>query len=399
MREASTLNAKQLQLLSELRPPVLTTYVKMGLSQGASRATQTARLTWLNNEAKSVVESVPAHERQIFQEQLRRVHDFLLCMKPQQGNLVFFAGPTLWEEIAVPYLVKPELYWGNPELAQLFWMADERKPYGVVVIDRHLARFFRCWHGGMALVRETDFRVDVSQWKKKDMGHQSRPNIRKTHGSQRDTFEQRMSAQYDRLLGKSAISTEEWCRNEGFRALFLVGSDHLIQPMYDAFSSVFRSLVVRISEDLGNLTSAELEKRLDPKIHAWERAQEIARVEELLGAGQEAVLGLDETLFLVQEGKIRTILVARDFDAKLCACLNCGWLDHSADPVCSVCRGPRSHVMFRKIAPSLALRHDVDFQFVGGKAADRLRAAGGIGAWLRTPKLSAVHPITAAHRA
>jgi hypothetical protein len=166
-----------------------------------------------------------------------------------------------------------------------------------------------------------------------------------------------------------------------------------------AFSSGFRPPVVQIAEDLGKLTSAELARRLKPKIHAWERTQETAQVKELLGAEHAAVLGLDETLFLVQQDKLRTILVARDFDARLCACLNCGWLDRSADPLCPVCRGPRQHVMFRKVAPSLALRHGVDFQFVGGKAADSLEAAGGIGAWLSTPKQSAVQAVAAARRA
>jgi peptide subunit release factor 1 (eRF1) len=49
---------------------------------------------------------------------------------------------------------------------------------------------------------------------------------------------------------------------------------------------------------------------------------------------------------------------------------------------------------FHGVLPSLAQKHGVKIEVVTGEAAERLQAAGGIGAWLRTPK--GAKPLTAA---
>jgi len=43
------------------------------------------------------------------------------------------------------------------------------------------------------------FDVDISQWKKKDLGHFAGERVRKTRGPQPEVFEDRLEAQYAKL--------------------------------------------------------------------------------------------------------------------------------------------------------------------------------------------------------
>jgi hypothetical protein len=386
MNKRSVGDATQLQRLSELQPPLLTIYLNMGPAHGSPTVSQAAHLAWLKNAAKPFAMTIPPAELQLFQSQLHRVEEFIAQSEAQTGSLVLFACPEVWEEVRLPFAVEPELHWGKANLTQLFWIVGEHKPGGIVAVDRVSARFFKYWCGEITQIAETDFQIDISQWKKKELGHQARPGIQKTYGTQRDTFEHRKDAQYARRLRRVAKQAEKFCESECLPSLFLVGSDRLIRPIHKAFSREFQPSVFLIDEDLAKFPLDQLEKHLAPKISTWQREWESAQVERLIGNERGAVVGLDETLYLLQNGKVRSLLIAQGFDATLRQCLNCGLVDHSGDPACFLCRSSRQDVAFRSVLPSLALKQGVKIETVSGDAADRLQAAGGVGAWLRTPK-------------
>jgi hypothetical protein len=228
--------------------------------------------------------------------------------------------------------------------------------------------------------------VDISQWKKKDLGHVTQPGIRKTRGSQRDVFDHRMDAQYEHVCRETAEQANHLREKERFAAIFLVGSSRLIEPIEREFPEENRQLVVLIGKDLGKLAPHELQQHVEPEIEKWERERESALVNELLGSEHGAVIGIDETLAELQDGKLRKLVLANNFDADLHQCLRCGWTDRSADPVCSVCRGERRPITLRDALPDLARRSETDVDVVSGEAAKKLENAGGIGAWVAQQK-------------
>lgn len=101
---------------------------------------------------------------------------------------------------------------------------ERHKPCCIVVVDHSGMRFFRYWPGEMATLKEETFRIDISQWKKKDLGHVARPGIKMTRGSQRDIFTHRVDAQYSRLWRETATRTRQICEQEDLTTIFLVGS-------------------------------------------------------------------------------------------------------------------------------------------------------------------------------
>jgi hypothetical protein len=380
------LNPIRVRSLSRLPPPLLTAYVNTRPTEQYHQGLVPDYLTWLKKEAKPIAQSVPPTEQGLFREQLGRIEGFLRARTSQEKGLVIFAGPATWELVPLQVEVENELRWGRPSVSQLLWIVDEHRPCCIVVVDRARARFFRYWLGEMVELEEKKFRIDISQWKKKDLGHVVRPGIRKTRGSQHDTFEHRMDAQYGRLCREMAEQAKGICVKEGLTALFLVGSDRLVEPIQARFPREFRQRVVLIEGSLGGISSPELQQRLEPRIADWEGKHESALVTALLGEDRGAVVGIDETLAQLQKAKIRSLVLVRDLDATLRQCVKCSWMDRSADPVCSACGGERRAVTLRDVLPELARNSEAEVEVVTGEAAKKLTQAGGIGAWLRQPK-------------
>ncbi len=377
------LNDGRLKSLSQLPQPLLTAYLNITSADASHHGPVPRYLTWLKKGGNSIIENLPPDERGAFREQLHRVEEFLRDRLPAEKGLVIFAGPKTWETVSMQVEIADELHWAKPAISQLLWLAAEHRPYCVVVVDRDGARFFGYRLRETIQLNETKFDVDISQWKKEELGHVARPGIQMTYGSQRDVFEHRMDAQFERLCRETAEAAIHMQEKEHFAAVFLVGSPRMITAVAAEFPQEPHRHVVLIKKDLGKFEIHELQEHIEPEIDKWEREHESTLVDELLGAERGAVVGIDETLAQLQKKKIRTLLLFRDFDARLHRCTNCGWIDSSADPVCSICRGERYGVTLRSVLPDLAAASKADVEVVSGKAAMKLKKAGGIGAWLR----------------
>jgi rubrerythrin len=378
------LNTTFLTSSAELAAPVLTAYLDTASVESHGLQNKRGYLPWLRKQAKSLVENVRPNERGLFEQQLERLESFLRDHTPQGKGLVVFVGPETWELAPLQQRVENELHWGRPALTQLEWSLREAKPVCVAVADRTGARFFRYALGELALLAEKKFEIDISQWKKKELGHVTGQDVRKTRGSQRDTHRHRMEAQIQRLLRETSKLAQDLCEKQKLIALFLVCSERLLKPIEDGFSKDFRQRVITIREDLHGLAVPELQDFLEPHFTNWKRKYEAAQVDSLLAEERKAVVGLDETLAQLQKGKIRSILLAHNLNMSLRQCTECGWTDSSADTACPVCkRKERYPVDLRHVLPELARNGAAGLQVVGDKAAAKLMRAGGIGGWLR----------------
>lgn len=385
------LTTKQIQNFSQMPEPLLTLYVNTKSTEPSKHPVIPAHLTWLKKEANALARQLPPSEGGAFQKELRRVETFFHDRHPREKSLVIFAGKRTWQETPLQVEIENELRWGKPAISQLLWLFDEHQPYCIVVVDSSGARFFRYQLHEMLELKGKKFVIDISQWKKKELGHVTGQNVRKTRGSQRDTFQRRMDAQFSRLCSDTAGQIATLCRQENPAGIFLVGASGFAGPIEKSIPLEFRDLVAVINEDLGKLSSAEIWPRLEPILTEWENHRKVTKIEDLLASEHGAVTGIDETLTLLQAGSIRTLVLARDLNLSLHRCLNCGHLDRSADPVCPVCKSARETVFLKDILPNLAESGKAEIEVVSGDAARKLQEVGGIGGWLRQAALVMAH--------
>jgi ribosomal protein L7Ae-like RNA K-turn-binding protein len=379
----ATLTASFVETLTELSGPLLTVYVNTQPSDASTQRLASESLVWLKQQAKEIEKLVPEKEQKRYRKQVERVEKFLTGRVPQEKAVYILASAATWKVVPLPTQIENEMHWGAPAITQLLWMLNENKAHCVVVLDRKGARFLRYWAGEVTKIAERKFGIDVSQWKEKDLGTVTQEGVKKTRGSQRDVYEHRVDAQYRRMCRETAAQARKLCEKEKIEAIFVVGSDRLTRPIEAEFPKQSRERVVRIREDFGGLTLPELQKRLTPRIAAWERENESALVEHLLADERKTVMGVDETLTQLQKGKMRTVVLARPVHGDLHECIECGWMDRSGDPVCSVCGRERRAVELREMLPDLARRENTGIEVVSGAAAEQLGKAGGMGGWLR----------------
>lgn len=373
----------QLQEIAAWSPPILSAYLSTR-PQDASRHPQVQScVTWLKKEAGSMSRNLEPRDAVQFERQVERVGRFLGQRRPKEKALAIFAGREYWTVVPLHVGVENELRWGKPGVWQLFRLLSEHNSNCIVVVDHHAARFFMNGLGELTLLEEKTFDVDISQWKKKDLGHFAGERVRKTRGPQREVFEDRLEAQYAKLCQQTADRAAALCGQHSLTGIFLVGPERLIAEVQAKIPCGVTQFIFRIPEDLAYFSARHLLCRLQPVIDGCRREQQIATVTHLLGSDHGTVIDVDETLAQLQRGAIRSFIIAREFDLDIQQCAKCGWVNRSADPVCLTCGAQRRTVALSQILPALLEKYNARLEIVSGDAAQTLKQAGGVGGWLR----------------
>jgi peptide subunit release factor 1 (eRF1) len=377
--------ADTLANLPHLPPPVLTAYLDTNPSNPRNQGARRGYVTWLKTAARNLRNELPKEAGKTFRAQLNRIQDYLQTERPGARGLVVFAGPKVWQVAPLQVEVAEELHWGKPSLQQMMWVLDEHRPRGAIVIDGAGARFFRFWLGKVTEDEAAAFHVDYSSWRRPHLVGPSTSAVSKQHGVQRDRVAHRAEAQRDRFSRALRARIERWAAEEQVSPFVLVGDATETEALIESMPATLRTQVATLSKSLPHISASNAKAKLAPLLRRWERDHEATLVEDLISSqgARRAVTGLDETLALLQEGRVRQLVVSRGLSGLLRECLKCGRMDRSADPVCASCGGDRRSRSIRTVIPELASQQEVPVEVVSGDAAKKLRAAGGVGAWLR----------------
>ena len=370
--------------LYDLPTPMMTAYARTSAEDAALQGGTPRYLHLLHEQGQSLAEKLEPEQRKHFLKELARVSKFLR-QPASHGSFVVFSGPAVWQVIPLQVQVTNEIHWGKQALGQLLWLTSEHKEYGIVEVDRKGARFFRSSLGEIEEDEEQAFTVDISAWKQKDMGH-ANEGARKSHGTQRDVFEKRMENQYARMCRDVAHRAAGLFAQKNVGAAFLVGPEKLITTVESKFPRGFQLPIVRIDQDLANVSAPEILKHVQPYFANWERRHQAALVNLVIEEARGTIRGFDETLAQLQHGKVRTLLVASYVDAGIRQCRECSWIDRTADPACPVCGGNRSETNLRQALPELLRKHGIELEIASGEAGERLKHMGGMASWIRQPK-------------
>ncbi len=370
-----------IQSLPALAGPILTVYLDTDRAKQTNRGLKPGYLIRLESQAKSIAQIVSPDDQELFRKQLQRTGAYLERQPPRCRGVVIFAGRDSWEFVPLQVEVEDEIHWGTPALAQLLWLLDEHKRCGVVVPGRKRARFFLYWLGEVRELEEKKFRLEPS--KKKDMGPVARLGVRLSRGTNRDVFEHHVAAEYAHYDQQIAERIGRWFAAEQLESVFLVGLAEMVKAIRKEVAPTLIEKIVLIEEDLGWVSRTELLDRIEPAIVSHKRKCEMASVEAMLGDPRNVVLGVDEALVQLQQGKIRGVVVIKGLNGSLQQCMNCSWADRTSDPICPACGGKRENVALRDVLPELVRRYNASLEIVSGESARKLQESGGMGAWLR----------------
>lgn len=370
-----------IQSLPALPGPILTVYLDTDQAKQINRGLKPGYLIWLESQATSIAQTISPDDQQRFRKFVEQADSYLQRRPPACRSVMIFAGNNTWEFIPLRVSVENEVHWGRPALAQLLWLLDEHKRYGIAVPGRKRVRFFLYWLGEARELEGEEFRLEPS--KEKEMGPVARPGVRLSRGTNRDVFEHHLAAAYAHYYQKIAERIVHWYAAEQLESVFLVGLAEQVKAIRKEIPSSLAEKTILIEEYLGWVSRAALLARVEPAIGEYKQKCEMTTVEGMLTDSRNAVLGVDEALAQLQQGKVRSIVVMKALSGILHQCVNCSWVDRSANPVCPSCGGKRESVELRDALPELVRRYNAPLEVVSGDAARKLQEAGGMGAWLR----------------
>ncbi|MCL4459183.1 MAG: hypothetical protein M1136_10415 [Chloroflexi bacterium] len=364
---------KELLKMRSADQPVLSVYLDVARAINERRAYRLVFKDLLKSLRKNIKDR---KLRKALREEAARVNSFLDLEYTQQGQglAIFSCSPKdFWRVYHLPVSIPNDVHFTlQPYVSPLVELIDEYERYGVVLVDKEKARLFVIYLGQ---IEEQEEVFDLVPGKHKQGGW-SQANYQRHH-----------EAHVHWHLKHVAQALVEYYKGKPFDRLIIgaaneVASElpHLLpKELADRISGIFAVPITASATDILQETLA-IEQEI-------ERQQEERLVENLITCASKVgpgALGLDDTLFLLQEGRVRQLLIADGYIASGYECLRCGNLIAQTVSRCPLCRGKieRTDGLIEK-AVEMALAKDSEVEIVKGKAKDRLLTHGGIGALLR----------------
>jgi peptide chain release factor subunit 1 len=362
LREAPTLGGKVLSVYLDTSP---------------DRQVGQAWLLSYRDRCKALRAQLPSEELEPFERAARQTERFLTnnpTMQPP-GLAIFASGfPSYFHVTPLPQRPPEMLAWDfRPQLETLQLILDNAERFAVALFDTERARLFTVYLGQ---IEEHDVIRDEVPRKQQSGGWAAlaQSNFARHHD--------------DHLLRHArhtANALVTLLQKHPYDRLLLGGPPEPLAVLRRELPRGLRSrLAGTLRLELFSSDDAVRQAALEA-VARCERETEAQLVDELLdAAGTDAVaLGLTETLAALNDGRVHVLFLAAGSDLVGSQCPVCGRLIAGLGP-CPICGSPTMPLIdLDERATERALAQGARVEVVSDAAADRLRVAGGLGAWLR----------------
>jgi peptide subunit release factor 1 (eRF1) len=371
--QTNQLSPDTLRRLADLRPAggkVVSLYLNLDPAEfGDGRARSSAINSVLDEAERRARDEEPA-----VREDVQRVRDLFKTFDFQgaHGVAVFASGANdLLETFKLPRAVANAVVIDDSPYIEPLVEMQATALYGVVLVNRQLARIFRGSRDRLdevAVVRdEVSRRHDQGGWSQ---------------------------ARYQRSVDKEAYdhlknTNDELLRmhkRRAFDALFVAAPEAVFADFRERLHPYLAErLTGRIDVDVENTGPDDVQRAAGEAIAAYERKLEEETLDRLIAATNSngrGVTGLDGTLEALNEQRVEVLLLQENFDAAGVCCPQCGWLGPHGVTTCPVDGTPTlERDDITDLAVRRALRQSARVVLV--RDDERLEPLGSIAALLR----------------
>ena len=372
---------KALEAVSEFQEPVgrvLSIYLDVDQSKAMNlnRGFQAAFEAKIQEIGRTFEEE---YERRDFDACVGEVRQLLSAYQPAARGLVIFARSTgsIWfRELNVP--IATQIRWGQTAFVQQFLEAlDEFEPYAIALADRSHSRIFTVQLGNLKKHAEVHAIGRVGHLKKAGMDH-----LYSQSHLQRQADEHALSH-----LKRVVEVLEDLAKVDPFKRLVLAGTTDATSELYKLLPKSLRGRVIASAALSASASESQILEEVLFLARRAERALEIEKADVLITASakrHKAVLGTAPTIQAVNEKCVRELVYSEGFTATGGACAPCHALFKSDAMNCEFCGMPVKPVEdLVEAAIVRALEEGAAIEQLRGEAAEKLKASGGIGAFLR----------------
>jgi len=288
--------------------------------------------------------------------------------------ILFSCAPRgLWEVFQLQVPVRPLVRFAErPLLAPLVAVLDEHERYGVVLVDKDKARIITVYLG------QAEHETEIAD------GYPGRTEM---GGWAQARYARHREAHLHRHLLRVAEGVLAEERRRRFDRLIVGGPDEVRSALLAVLPRGLRSRVVGTFAAPLFVSQREIVERVSGIEEGAERQREAELVGLLVEAargGGPAVIGWDDTLSALGEGRVHKLVLIEPAAQRGRACPAGHFAAVRALRRCPVCGGPVDNVAdLGEWAVERAFDTDCAVETVRGQAAQVLQGVGGIGAVLR----------------
>jgi peptide chain release factor subunit 1 len=266
----------------------------------------------------------------------------------------------------------------RPSVQPLLDLLDNYGGYGVALVDKQGARLFN-FHLGELREQEDIEGEQVKQTK--DGGASSLRGRRGGPSGQKNPAEETI----ERNMREAADSAAHFFEQKHVRRVVIGGTDDNVALFRSLLPKAWQSLVVgSITLNKNAPQSEVLQRTLQIGLEA-ERRSEARLVENLTTAsakGEGAVLGMEETLKMVNHARVQTLVLVENFHMAGYRCESCAHLTSIPQLTCPDCAGPiYKYPDVVELAISEVIHHGGTVQII--HPHEDFARAGSVGALLR----------------
>ena len=289
-----------------------------------------------------------------------------------RGVAVFASGDALWKTVPLPVPVNTQGYVGDrPYVRVLSDLLDRFADYAVALVDREIVRLF-----SVAWAR--------IQSQSEALGEELKRHKQGGWAAARYQRHEDNLALHN--LKQAVDLIDAFCRRRGCRRLMLAGNAAVLAQVKELMPNALREMVIgEFTADMEATPNEVLQHSLEVAAAA-QRAEEERLVSEAVTAaskGGAGAIGLEDSLYALREGRVRTLLVQDDLQASGHQCLSCGYLSVTEVARCPFCSSEAIEAVPDVVNRAIqqALRAGTEINIV--RQNDALRRAGDMAALLR----------------
>jgi peptide subunit release factor 1 (eRF1) len=319
---------------------------------------------------------------------VRLVHDLQSTHGNGSHAKAVFAcsAQNVWREYDLPaQLSSTQLFVGRHfHLKPLAQLLGAFPSLGVVLLDRHRARFFDLRLG--ELIERLDFFHPLPRRGRSDgfAGYDAGHAERRVADEARQHFKT-VAESIKESLEKSVF--EKW----------ILGCQETVWPQFEPQMHAYaaQKLLGRFAADVAHITNDEIRQRAEQIFSDAQTRRCREAVRETLDqarSGARGVTGLRRVLRALEMGEVQTLLIGHDYHTQAVECSGCGHLDAHLVNFCPVCGRETREVtdvgeailpwVVRRNIELFYVKEDPDFDQVGNIAALlRFRAEPNDRAW------------------
>jgi peptide subunit release factor 1 (eRF1) len=238
-------------------------------------------------------------------------------------------GGDWFEAVQFPVAVQNRFVLGDrPVVAPLAQVLESYDHYGVVLLDREHVRILSVYLG--TLLDEIEVRGEPFPT----------PHNVQAGGYSQKRFQRRKDEETKHFFKEFTREVEEFVRRYQPDHLVILGTEENVAKFRDFLPEKLQEMVVYTGAMSVDDPASEVMQRLEPHLSA-ERERESEEMLETLRSrvSQDylATAGVQATLTALQEGKVDTLVVARNLDRQGVRCQQCGFVYARPIESCTYC--------------------------------------------------------------